>query len=226
MKHRTTTQHLTNTAQQISTFTINADSITLSSRKPTPSSHPPIRASSCTLIVSLWGLMRAKSSGSNYYPRWRAFNTASRLSSSVLLIGINSNTSVIAIDYSSPNSITINNHDDSCIVADYAIITSSLGVLKNDVVAFTPPFPDWKIAAIEGMQMGTYTKIFLQFPASADGSYFWEKTNPTTQFFLYADPISRGYYPVWQSLNGPGFLPSSGIFFVIVVASHSCIVEN
>ncbi|MCJ1411518.1 hypothetical protein MMC19_005608 [Ptychographa xylographoides] len=68
--------------------------------------------------------------------------------------------------------------------------------------------------------MATYTKIFLQFPAD---KVFW---NTSTQFFLYADPVERGYYPVFQSLDGPGFLPGSGILFVTVVSTQSYIVEN
>lgn len=67
--------------------------------------------------------------------------------------------------------------------------------------------------------MGTYTKIFLQFPPD---QIFW---NQSSQFFLYADPNERGYYPVFQSLDGPGFLPGSGIIFVTVVGSQSYVVE-
>lgn len=76
------------------------------------------------------------------------------------------------------------------------------------------------------MSMGTYTKIFLQFPPGADGTFFWERTNASTQFFLYADPVSRGFYPVWQSLSAPGFLPGSGILFVTVVSAQAYVVEN
>jgi len=101
------------------------------------------------------------------------------------------------------------------VTASYAICTFSLGVLQNDVVAFNPPFPYWKQEGIEGMQMGTYTKIFLQFPPDKQ---FWDAD---TQFFLYADPYERGWYPVWQSLSTPGFLPGSGIFFATVVYTES-----
>lgn len=73
---------------------------------------------------------------------------------------------------------------------------------------------------IETFQMGTYTKIFLQFPPD---QIFWNKS---TQFFLYADPIERGYYPIFQSLDGPGFLEGSGIFFVTVVDQQSYQVES
>ncbi|MCJ1415425.1 hypothetical protein MMC32_001757 [Xylographa parallela] len=111
-------------------------------------------------------------------------------------------------------------YKDGCIEADYAICTFSLGVLQNDVVKFSPQLPTWKQEGIETFSMATYTKIFLQFPKD---KVFW---NTSTQFFLYADPIERGYYPVFQSLDGPGFLPGSGILFVTVVSEQSYAAEN
>lgn len=66
--------------------------------------------------------------------------------------------------------------------------------------------------------MGTYTKIFFQFNET-----FWDKD---TQFFLYADPYKRGWYPVWQSLSHRDFLPRSNILFVTVVEDQSYNVER
>lgn len=66
--------------------------------------------------------------------------------------------------------------------------------------------------------MGTYTKIFLQFNET-----FWDRN---TEFFLYADDKSRGYYPVWQSLAAPGFMEESNIIFVTVVDGQSYRVEQ
>lgn len=85
---------------------------------------------------------------------------------------------------------------------------------------FSPPLPSWKQDGIETFAMGTYTKIFLQFPSD---KVFW---NTSYQFLLYADPDERGYYPVFQSLDAEGFLPSSGILFVTVVQSQSYRVES
>ena len=99
-------------------------------------------------------------------------------------------------------------------------VRNSLGVLQNNAVTFSPAFPIWKQAAIASFQMGTYTKIFLQFPPS---KVFWDTS---TQFFLYASPTTRGYFPVFQSLDGPGFLPGSGILFVTVVGPQSFTVEH
>ncbi|KAG9245157.1 putative flavin-containing polyamine oxidase [Calycina marina] len=155
------------------------------------------------------------SRGYNAFIEGEAYTFLSPNDSRLLL-----NTNVTSIDYSSNNSITITMSDDSCIVADYAICTFSLGVLQNDVVEFTPKLPDWKQEGIEGMQMGTYTKIFLQFPPDQQ---FWDAN---TQFFLYADPYERGWYPVWQSLSAPGFLPGSGILFATVVYTESYRAEQ
>lgn len=85
-------------------------------------------------------------------------------------------------------------------------------------MTFSPAFPEWKQTALSTFQMGTYTKIFLQFPYT-----FWDED---TQFFLYASPTQRGYYPVWQSLSGSGFLPGSNIIFVTVVNAQSYVVEH
>jgi polyamine oxidase len=130
------------------------------------------------------------------------------------------NTNVTEIDYSSPDSVTITMSDGSCITASYAICTFSLGVLQNSVVDFVPPFPHWKQEGIEGMQMGTFTKIFLQFPPDKQ---FWDTD---TQFFLYADPVERGRYPVWQSVSLPGFLENSGILVLMIVQSQSYRIES
>ncbi|TPR06712.1 LysM domain family protein [Aspergillus niger] len=103
-------------------------------------------------------------------------------------------------------------------LAAYAICTFSLGVLQNKAVTFDPPLPSWKQTAIEKFNMGTYTKIFMQFPET-----FW----PTdTQFFLYASPTTRGYYPVFQSLSTENFLPESNILFATVVDEQAYRVER
>ncbi|KAF0328705.1 flavin containing amine oxidoreductase [Colletotrichum asianum] len=122
------------------------------------------------------------------------------------------------ITYSS-ESVTVYNEDGSCITADHAICTFSLGVLQKEVVSFSPELPRWKRTAIQSMTMGTYTKIFMQFKPE---DVFWDKS---TEFFLYADPVQRGYYPYFQSLDHKDFVDGSGILFVTVVDQQSYVVE-
>ena len=127
------------------------------------------------------------------------------------------NTQVVNIDYSK-DGVTIHNADGSCVSAAYAICTFSVGVLQNNAVTFKPELPQWKKTAIEKFDMGTYTKIFLQFDET-----FWPSE---TEYFLYASPTTRGYYPVWQSLSKNTFLPESNIIFVTVVSDQSYRIEN
>lgn len=113
--------------------------------------------------------------------------------------------------------MTILTTNGTCIEADYAISTVSLGVLQNDVITFEPELPEWKQSAIATFTMATYTKMFFQFNKT-----FW----PTDkQFFLYADPTTRGYYTVWQSLSTEGYLPGSNILFATLVEQQSYRVE-
>lgn len=127
-------------------------------------------------------------------------------------------TTVSSIEYSDSGVTITFADDDGCIEAKYAICTFALGVLQNEVVDFQPQLPRWKREAIAQFQMGTYTKIFYQFNET-----FWPED---TQFFLYADPTTRGYYPVWQSLSTEGFLPGSNIIFATVVDQESHRIEK
>lgn len=127
------------------------------------------------------------------------------------------NTEVKNIEYSK-DGVTVHNADGSCVSAAYAICTFSLGVLQSKTVRFTPELPLWKRTAIEKFDMGTYTKIFFQFDKT-----FWPNE---AEYFLYADPVTRGYYPVWQSLSKDTFLPESNIIFATVVDDQSARVEN
>jgi polyamine oxidase len=128
------------------------------------------------------------------------------------------NTIVTDVAYSDAG-VTVHTNNGDCVQAEYAICTFSLGVLQHDVVQFHPQLPEWKRTGIESMTMATYTKIFLQFPPD---QIFWDQK---TLFYLYADPYERGYYPIWESLDAPGFLEGSGIFFVTVVQDQSYTAE-
>lgn len=119
----------------------------------------------------------------------------------------------------SDEGVIVVNKDGSCIEADYAVATFSLGVLQHEeAVTFEPALPDWKNVSIQSFLLGTYTKIFLQFNET------WWPTD--TEYFLYADPVQRGWYPIWQSLDKPGFFPGSHAIFVTVTERESRRVER
>ncbi|KAF2124440.1 polyamine oxidase-like protein [Dothidotthia symphoricarpi CBS 119687] len=177
--------------------------------------------SSLVFGITAYNLTYYQFAEENYFSvDQRGFNTWLKTQASSFLEANDTrlmfNTVVTDINYSE-TGVTVTNEDGSCIEADYAICTFSLGVLQNDVVTFTPELPSWKQTSLATFSMGTYTKIFLQFNET-----FW----PTdSQFFLYAHPTTRGYYPVWQSLSIDGFLPGSNILFVTVVDEQSYRIE-
>lgn len=125
------------------------------------------------------------------------------------------NTQVTRVEYNK-DSVTVHTNQGSCVQADYAILTFSLGVLQKEVVDFSPRLPDWKVSAIDSFELGTYTKIFMQFD-----NPFWENA----QYLIYADPDTRGYYPEFQPLDLPGVLEGSGLLVATVVNDQSYRVE-
>ncbi|PHH59034.1 hypothetical protein CDD81_3855 [Ophiocordyceps australis] len=124
---------------------------------------------------------------------------------------------VTSIDYSD-EGVRVHNSDGSCVTAAYAICTFSLGVLQSEGIEYRPALPEWKKQSIHKFDMGTYTKIFLQFNQT-----FWPSDK---QFFLYASPTTRGYYPIWQSLSTEGFMPGSNMLFVTVTNKESYRIEQ
>ncbi|KAL4790545.1 amine oxidase [Aspergillus venezuelensis] len=125
------------------------------------------------------------------------------------------NTQFTRIEYT-VDSVTVHTNDGSCVEADYAISTLSLGVLQHKVVEFEPPLSDWKVAAISSFELDTYTKTFMQF-----NEPFWDEV----QYLIYADPETRGWYPEFQPLDLPGVLEGSGLMVATVVNDQSCRVE-
>ncbi|KAH7184769.1 uncharacterized protein B0J16DRAFT_340440 [Fusarium flagelliforme] len=126
-------------------------------------------------------------------------------------------TTVEGVEYNK-DGVKVTTKDGDCVQADYAICTFSVGVLQHDVVEFKPALPGWKQSAIDQFAMGTYTKIFMQFNES-----FWDDE---TQFLLYADPLERGRYPLFQSLNAKGFAEGSNILFGTVTGEQAWRVER
>lgn len=123
-------------------------------------------------------------------------------------------TQVKGVDYRK-DSVTVHTNR-GCIDADYAIMTFSVGVLQKGVVEFAPQLPSWKEDAIHSFELGTYTKIFMQFPQA-----FWDNA----QYLIYADRETRGYYPEFQPLDLPGVLEGSGLMVATVVNDQSYRVE-
>lgn len=61
------------------------------------------------------------------------------------------------------NGVIIDVENGTTFVADAAIITVPLGVLKANLIEFEPKLPDWKLSAISDLGVGNENKIALQF---------------------------------------------------------------
>ncbi|KAI6043597.1 hypothetical protein EDC04DRAFT_3107228 [Pisolithus marmoratus] len=125
------------------------------------------------------------------------------------------NETVEAIHYSEDGVVVLTAGGYN-LTAEHVLVTFSVGVLQNTDVVFQPPFPNWKREAINSIEMGIYTKIFLQF-----NDTFWFNT----EMGLYADK-QRGRYPVWQNLDHPKYFPGSGVIFATVTGDYSNYVEQ
>lgn len=77
--------------------------------------------------------------------------------------------------------------DGRIFVADAAIVTVPLGVLKANLIKFEPKLPEWKLAAISELGVGNENKIALRFD-----KVFW----PNVELLGIAAPTSYacGYF--------------------------------
>lgn len=67
-----------------------------------------------------------------------------------------------------PNEVMVTIEGGRKFVADAAIITVPIGVLKANLIEFEPKLPEWKVSAISDLGMGNENKIALHFD-----SVFW-----------------------------------------------------
>ncbi|XP_052211585.1 polyamine oxidase 1-like [Diospyros lotus] len=116
----------------------------------------------------------------------------------------------------SRSGVRLVTEDGSAYEANYAILSVSIGVLQSNLISVTPPFPNWKLEAIEKCDVMVYTKIFLRFPYK-----FWP-CGAEKEFFIYAHE-RRGYYTFWQHMENA--FPGSNILVVTLTNGESKRVE-
>ncbi|XP_071629018.1 peroxisomal N(1)-acetyl-spermine/spermidine oxidase-like isoform X2 [Temnothorax longispinosus] len=72
---------------------------------------------------------------------------------------------VATINYSSNENVTVTTRDGCEYFTRHVIFTGSLGVLKEKhSIMFVPPLSQKKQRAIEGLNIGTANKVYLEFP--------------------------------------------------------------
>ncbi|KAK8630458.1 hypothetical protein V6N13_079250 [Hibiscus sabdariffa] len=61
------------------------------------------------------------------------------------------------------NKVVVDIENGTSLIADAAIVTVPLGVLKANLIQFEPKLPEWKVAAISEIGVGSENKIALLF---------------------------------------------------------------
>lgn len=107
-----------------------------------------------------------------------------------LTLHLNQRVTHIAYDR---NGVTVTTDRDT-FTADRAVVTVPLGVLKQNVIRFTPLLPAAKVAAIESLGMGLLNKLYLRFSTP-----FW----PTNYDWLNYLALEKGQWSEWLSLYRP-----------------------
>uniref|UniRef100_A0A2C9WC01 Amine oxidase domain-containing protein n=1 Tax=Manihot esculenta TaxID=3983 RepID=A0A2C9WC01_MANES len=77
--------------------------------------------------------------------------------------------------------------DGRNFIADAAIVTVPIGILKANLIQFEPNLPDWKVAAISDIGVGSENKVAIKFD-----EVFW----PNVEFLGIVTPTSYacGYF--------------------------------
>ncbi|WDD97250.1 flavin monoamine oxidase family protein [Thalassomonas actiniarum] len=104
-------------------------------------------------------------------------------------LDIQLNTYVNAINYQEEQLVVTTNQGE--FSADYVVVTVPLGVLKKDVITFTPELPQEKQAAIQALDMGVMNKVYLRF-----SEVFWD--NSVENIGQVSEP--KGHWSYWLNL--------------------------
>ncbi|TAE72942.1 MAG: amine oxidase [Bacteroidetes bacterium] len=99
--------------------------------------------------------------------------------------------------------------------ADYLIVTVPLGVLKQNIISFSPALPTTKTGAISRMQMGNVNKFLLIFPST-----FWDNT---LQYIGYT-PNTKGQYNYFLNINK--FSPNANALMAFAFGNYATTTEG
>lgn len=109
------------------------------------------------------------------------------------------------------------------VTASKAIVTVSTGVLGAGDIRFDPALPDWKLAAIEGLPLGSHNRIGLKFdrdvfgPSAKGGFLVYADTSESIVFQVR--PFDRnlvvglvgGRFSAWLERSGPAAMADFAI---------------
>ncbi|XP_077274574.1 uncharacterized protein LOC143904120 isoform X2 [Temnothorax americanus] len=95
---------------------------------------------------------------------------------------------VATINYSSGENVTVTTRDGCEYFTRHVIFTGSLGVLKEKhSTMFVPPLSQKKQRAIEGLNIGTANKVYLEFP------HRWWPEDKVTFDFIWPEKVKEEF---------------------------------
>jgi monoamine oxidase len=106
------------------------------------------------------------------------------------------NSTVTKVDYR-PTGATVEVAGGEQFTGRSVLVTVSTGVLSAGKIAFSPPLPDWKRAAIAGLPMGLLDKVVLEFKRD-----IFESEKPST-WVLYDGPGTDDIAFVVKPMGAP-----------------------
>ena len=122
----------------------------------------------------------------------------------------------------SPPRVRVVASDGRAFLADAAVVTVPLGVLKRGDVTFAPPLPERKRRAIENLGFGVLNKVLLLFPFA-----FWDAEDADAFGYVNAcdeghgGGLRRGRYFMFYSYAGTEL--SGGATLVALVAGDAAL---
>jgi len=128
-------------------------------------------------------------------------------------LDIRLNKQVSAIDYSGDKCIV--RMDTEMIQSNFVLVTVPLGVLKKDIIKFSPGLPSNKLAAIKNTNMGNVNKFLLVWDR-----VFWDKNS---QYIGYT-PTEKGKFNYF--MNVTKFIPDTPALMTFAFGDYATETES
>lgn len=95
--------------------------------------------------------------------------------------------------------------EDAIFNADAVIVTVPLGVLKNNDILFNPPLPDYKLQALQRLEMGLLNITAMKFAKP-----FWPKEHQAMFFTQFDDSSISVFLNLQHFMSEPVLMGFSG----------------
>jgi len=114
------------------------------------------------------------------------------------------NSPIATIAYGADSGVTVTLDNGDTYSADHGIVSFSLGVLKSDLVTFSPPVPSAMQTAWNTFGMCHFAPILIKWPFD-----FWSQHGSQTPQWYVFNSDNYGYFPMANNLDHADLYPGS-----------------